>query len=727
MHLHSIGLRTIALPPFFELTMPSSASTPVRSRPPLAWLAPLALAPWVASAQTSLPDVTVTANDAPRLERPTSTGSNLDLTPLQTPASVEAISREQLEARGDTSLMDAITRATGISSLAHPGNSGSALSARGFTDSTSVMRLYDGTRQVGNVSVSFPFDTWSVERIEVLRGPASVIHGDGGIGGVINIVPKKPTRGAIRSEVQATVGTDGKMGLAYGSGGALSDRLSYRLDASGDQSDGWVHRGDTSNRSISGVLQFDATPDLQFKLSHAQGKQHPMRYTGMPSVNGEHPEALRAVNYNVLDSQIKYHDRWTELAAQWTPDSATLVRGKVYHIQSDRYWRNAEAFTYNASTGLVDRADNTEIAHDQSQVGATIDAAFTGKLWSLPNRISVGMDINAGKFQHTNNTYTGSSPSTDLYNTVPGLYSSPFPFIPRYRNSADQHALFAEDRLELSDRLSLVGGLRHDSVSIKRDNLVAGKQDFDKTYSNVGVRLGAVYLVQPDTALYAQYSRAADPARAMMFLTTANSVFDFTKGRQFEVGIKQSLLNKKGDWTLALYHIEKSNLMTRSSTNPALWIQVGQQSTRGIEGTLSLPVASNVQFDGNIALLKARYDDFTESSGGVAVSRNGKVPPNVPERVANAWLGWKVLPNWTVSAGMRYVGERYANNANTLRLPSYATADLAVQWRMTPGTTLSLRGFNVFDKYYFTTAYYSGTQWLVGEGRRVELTLNHRF
>ena len=64
------------------------------------------------------------------------------------------------------------------------------------------------------------------------------------------------------------MGTDGKMGLAYGSGGALSDRLSYRLDASGDQSDGWVHRGDTSNRSISGVLQFDATPDLQFKLSH---------------------------------------------------------------------------------------------------------------------------------------------------------------------------------------------------------------------------------------------------------------------------------------------------------------------------------------------------------------------------------------------------------------------------------------------------------------------------
>lgn len=212
-----------------------------------------------------------------------------------------------------------------------------------------------------------------------------------------------------------------------------------------------------------------------------------------------------------------------------------------------------------------------------------------------------------------------------------------------------------------------------------------------------------------------------------MFLSAANSAFDFTTGRQFEIGIKQSILDKKGDWSLSLYQIKKSNLTTRDSTNPSLWVQVGQQSTQGIEGTLSLPIANKLQFDANATLLKARYDDFTESVGGVATSRNGKVPTNVPERVANAWLGWKVLPNWTLSAGMRYVGERYANTANTIALPSYTTTDLAVQWRVGPATTLTLRGFNVFDKYYFTTAYYSGTQWLVGERRRAELTLNHRF
>ena len=134
-----------------------------------------------------------------------------------------------------------------------------------------------------------------------------------------------------------------------------------------------------------------------------------------------------------------------------------------------------------------------------------------------------------------------------------------------------------------------------------------------------------------------------------------------------------------------------------------------------------------MRLDANVALLRARYDNFTESVGGVPISRNGKVPTDVPERLANLWLSWDVQPDWTLSGGLRHVGQRYADNANTLKLPAYTTADVAVQWRVQPATTLTLRGFNVFDKYYFTTAYYTNTQWFVGEGRRVELTLNHRF
>ena len=109
-----------------------------------------------ASEEPALPSVVVTADKTSTLKTPASTGSGLELTPMQTPASIELISRATLEERGDTSLVDAITRAAGIGNMAHPGNGGSSLSARGFTDTTSVMRLYDGVRQYGGVGLTFP-------------------------------------------------------------------------------------------------------------------------------------------------------------------------------------------------------------------------------------------------------------------------------------------------------------------------------------------------------------------------------------------------------------------------------------------------------------------------------------------------------------------------------------------------------------------------------------------
>lgn len=695
----------------------------------LSWLVPLAVTTLPARAQdlAVLPAVTVTGQTEPPRERPTSTGSRLGLSPMETAASVDVITREQLEARGDVLLVDAITRSAGLSSLAHPGNSGSSLSVRGFTDTTSVMRLYDGTRQYGGVGLSFPFDTWAVERIEVLRGPASVIEGDGAIGGVINVIPKKPSRGAVQHEMQATLGTEGRRALAYGSGGALDDKLAYRVDASGDRSDGWVDRGESRNLAFSGALQYDASPEFGVKLSHAQGRQKPMRYFGTPLVEGRQLEALRDENYNVEDSAIEYRDRWTELAAQWSPNAGVVVRSKLYRIDSDRYWRNAETYVYNAETGLIDRSGNTEIRHDQSQTGNTTDATFTGTLFGRDHRVAVGFDVNRSRFRHTNNTYTGSSGSVDPFDPQPGRYTSDVPFIPRYRTEADQYAVFAEDRLALTPQWSVVGGVRHDRADVSRRDLVAGTQAFDRRYSNTGWRLGTVVEVQPTLSVYAQFSKAADPVSGMLMLSPANSEFDASTGQQVEVGIKQSFWDRKGDWTLAAYRIQKKKLLSRDTTDPALRVQVGERSARGVEATVAADLTRTVRLEANAAVLRARYDDFTESVGGVAVSRDGKVPTDVPQRLANAWVGWKFLPDWSVSGGLRHVGKRYADSANSLVLPAYTTADAALQWRPGARTTVTLRGFNVFDKDYFTTAYYTTNQWFVGEGRRVELTLNQRF
>ena len=123
-----------------------------------------------------------------------------------------------------------VTHATGITGSPGPGNGDTAMAARGFSGHGLVMQLFDGTRlYAGAGTVTFPFDTWSIDRIEVLRGAASVIYGEGAIGGVINVVPKKPMQAPIRKEALLTLGSDATRQVAFGSGGVINDRCPTAL------------------------------------------------------------------------------------------------------------------------------------------------------------------------------------------------------------------------------------------------------------------------------------------------------------------------------------------------------------------------------------------------------------------------------------------------------------------------------------------------------------------
>jgi len=714
---------------------PSARTSVLSRRTAVSTALALLLAPAAARAQdagdgpvATLPAISVSGDTpAPTLRESAATGSFLQLTPFETPASLDIISNEQLRQRGDVTVMDAITQAPGISAFRHPGNGGSSLSSRGFTDSNSVAILYDGLRQYGGLGQTFVYDPWSVDRIEVLRGPASVLYGEGAIGGVVNIIPKKPTRGPIENEIQATVGTHDTQRLGLGSGGALDDRWSYRLDVSGNRSNADMSLGDSKNAAVTAALRLDVSPELNFTLTQAYAWQEPTRYFGTPLIDGEIDYSLRHQNYNVEDSKIIYRDSRSELQGEWTPNADTTVRGRVYYIGSDRDYRNAENYTWQPGSGLIERSAYTAIQHDQSQVGARADAAFKGHVFGLRNQVSVGAELNRSKLTHTNNSPYGGTSLVDPYDVEHGDFINLAGTTPRYRNTATQYALFAEDRLMLTERWSVLGGLRYDHIDLEREDLETDATAYRRTFTNVGWRVGTVYDVLPTLAVYGQYAEAADPVGSLLLLSPANKDFELSQGRQVEVGLKQTFWDDKGQWTLAAYHIRKKNLVTRDPNDPSLRVQVGSQSSRGLELTVGVELARDWRVDFNGAILDARYDDYTDSSGGAAVSRRGNVPPDVPERLANLWVSWKFAPQWTASAGLRYVGKRYADSANELEMAAYTTTNLALQWEARRDLSLALRAYNVFDKQYAETAYYNQTQWLLGTGRRVELSANYRF
>ncbi|EKS9797377.1 MULTISPECIES: TonB-dependent receptor [Burkholderia] len=679
-----------------------------------------------ASAGATLAPIRVSAQKATPLTQPLDTGSRLGLTSLETPASVEQIDRKTLDTRGDSAIVDAVSRAAGISASPHPGNGGSELGARGFVGASSVTQLYDGVRPYGAIGITFPFDTWSVDHIDVLRGPASVIYGEGAIGGVVNIVPKKPTRGAIQNELQVGGGTEGTARVAFGSGGAINDTLSYRFDISGNRSSNWVDRGNSRNLSISGALRYDVSADLYVTASYAQGFQHPMQYFGVPLVNGARDRALDKKNYNVGDSDIAFRDSWATIAANWQPSDSLNVTSTLYRMKSNRHWKDAEYYTYLQSTAQVRRSSFTEIFHDQEQYGNVTAATVTTALLGMRNTFSTGVEFNHTTFQHDNNSpYSGTS-TVDPFNFDPGSFINTAGTYPKYRSQANQYALFAENRLEITPRWSVIGGLRYDHASVNRDDLVNGGA-FTKVFANTGWRIGTVYDVQPGLAVYGQYSVAADPISSLLSLNASKANFTLATGRQIEIGVKQSFLDGKAEWTLAAYRIVKSNLLTADPLNPNQSIQIGQQSSRGLEATVGAEIAKDWRVDANVSILRAKYDDFQQTSGGTTVSRAGNVPVSVPQRLANLWVSWRFAPDWTGIAGVKYVGKRFADTTNQLVMPSYTTVDLGLAWKPRKDTTITARAYNVFNRRFVQSAYYNETQYLLGNDRRLEVVANYRF
>jgi iron complex outermembrane receptor protein len=657
------------------------------------------------------------------IDEPSFTGSRLGLTPLETPASIEVLTGDTIRARGDVSVIDAATRATGITGSPGPGNGGTAMAARGFLGHGSVMQLFDGTRMYAAAgTVTFPFDTWSVERIEVLRGAASVMYGEGAIGGAINVVPRKPTRGPIQNEALLTLGSDATRQVAFGSGGAIDDKLSYRFDISHRQSDGFMQRGEAESLAVSAAVRLDVSPQLQFTLSHDEGRQSPQRYYGVPLIDGRLSSQTLRQNYDLDDSEIKYRDKWTRLDAQWTPNAAVTVRNQLYRLESKRHWRNSETYTFNATTRRVTRGDYLEIGHDQEQIGSRTDATFRHKLFGLANQVLVGFDVNRIDFTHSNDSPYGGRSVVDPFVFTPGNYASPVAYTPRYRTKTDTYAFFTEDKLAFNDRWSVVGSLRWDHAKIARSDLQNAANNLDKTFVYGTGRLGVVYAPDASQSFYAQVARAADPLTSLVSTSSTQAPFELSTGKQVEVGYKRQLAGNRGAWTVAAYRIEKNKLLSRDASDPNKTQQIGQQSSEGVEATLDLALTPTLNLEANVAKLRARYDDFNEVVSGKLVSRAGNTPTGVPEEAANLWLNWRFLPQWEAAFGVRYVGARQVDTANTRKIGSYTVADASVSWQASPSLKLALRAYNLADRKYPVSFSNSGNQWLLGRPRSFELS-----
>lgn len=678
-----------------------------------------------------LPTVHVTEpslapNSSLGLDVPSSTGSRLGLTPRDTPASITSISSADLEERNITRVQDAVKRMPGFTDSASAGNGGTGLTARGFSGHNSVAQMIDGTRLVvGSGTVTFPFSTWPYESIEALRGPASVLYGDGSIGAAVNYITKQPLRDRREHEAFFTLGSHGTVMSGVGSRGAINDTLAYSAYVSGEKSNGFREDNAYSRQNYSLALLIQPSNALKITLSADGARNDDATYLGTPLINGQLDDRLRRTNFNVQDALVKYDDQWLRAKVEFQASDSIKLRNESYVLTSDRHWRNTESYTYVPATGRVTRGDYLEIQHDLRQTGNRFDATFDGTLAGMKNRFVAGFDVSRVDFLHSNNNGNTASSTVNPFNVLPGNFISTVATVPGRQSNLDSTAFFAENALDLTPQWTLVAGLRQDRMTLDSTDLrtrVTGS----KTYSPLTGRLGAVWRASAALSLYGQYATGTDPLSGSLSLP-ANLTHDLTRGKQIEFGAKGDLPSVRGEWTASVYRIEKRNILSRDALNPLVTQQVGQQSSTGVELALAMEPVRGWSVDANLAMLRARYDNFNELVGAALVSRNGNTPVNVPERTANLWSSYRFAPKWQAGLGLQYVGVRAANTANTLTLPAYTTVDALLRYEVSRKLNLALSVSNLTDKDYAISGSANSTgtantRWLLGAPRTVYLT-----
>ncbi|HZX77558.1 TonB-dependent receptor [Lysobacter sp.] len=677
------------------------------------------------------------------LSAPASAGTRLQLTVMETPASVTVIDRDTLDRRDVRNTQEALYAIPGLTVVSPPGN-GNAVTYRGFSGSQ-ISQLFNGIDLQYATIAARPVDAWIYERVEAIGGPSSFLYGAGAVGGAINYVTRLPRLDADSAQAMLGYGSFDSRVLAAGINHRLGGdgaRNAVRADASWSGTDGWADRNDRESLVAAVSLLSQITPALTHTLALEHQKEDSARpYWGTPVLTT--PDGRMKVlpgtqtrNYNVADGYYKQDVDWVRSLLAWQPSDATRLRNTLYYYDALRDYRNVESYRFNADATVVIRSGALLQRHDQQVVGDKLEWSHDGTLAGRRSQWNAGLDVSYNRQTRFPLSIAGDIDTVPIDSVTPGSFfdvrGAAQVFTPQRTNRVRTQALFVENLTQLTQRLSLLTGLRHDRIELDVENHQAATPSnparFTRDYDPTTGRIALDFAFSPGASVYAQYATAADPPAGVLSTASLSQVqdFDLSRGRQFEVGSKFQRADGRAFATLAAFHIVRENLAIADPERPGQTVPVGEQSSRGVEVAFGLETQRGLSLQGNLAWVEATLDDFFETQGGVPVSRAGNRPANTPSTVANLWADYRFAPAWSAGIDVRAVSSRYANAANTIESAGYALLGANLRWNLDARTQLTLRARNLGDRTYIAYAL-SPTMAYLGEPRSLEVSLRREF
>lgn len=672
-------------------------------------------------------DAMIVTGERLALQETPEVGTRLGVSLLDTPAAISVIGQDQMQRLGRVTLTEAVRGHPGLIAAERPGAAG-VFSYRGFAENNGGL-LFDGVRVQSATFTMRNYDAFNFSRIEVLRGPAGALYGEGAGAGAINFVTRAPREGAIAAEFLGQVGSFEQRRFGAAASGTLAGPLDFSVSAVKADYDTFVEGNSHNNlHAIAGLdLRIGERTRLSVSVDYLDNSVDDA-YWGQPVIAGRPVPSLRRVNYNRSPDNA-YEDEvlWTRLRLDHEFSDSLTYRGQAWRYEADRRWRSFFGFEYVAGPPerVVIRAVEN-LQNDHEFLGTRHDLTWRGDLGgNVSARLLVGTEASWTDFASPR-SYAPNAlrPVVDLRQPA----SRPFaPLSPpredARRAEVDNLSFFAEGLLDIGDRLLISGGINWLSTRADVSRPSAGVA-FEQDREPVNVRLGAVFKANPFNSLYVNFGTGGEPASdSVLILAPGDASLRLTKVEQIEIGTKHALLGGRLELTTALFSIDKDDISSVSPTVPSE-LQVGSQTSRGFEAALAWDVSRRLRVDANIAYVDA---DLTVRDGPVLLE--GVRPPNAPEWVANALVEAMPIDGLTIGANAHVVSRRFGNNANSVTLDGYTVADFYARYDVSDRIDLTVRVKNLTDEVYaqWATVGFGQVAAYFGPPRTVEMMVRARL